>query len=122
MDNGTLTCGSDNRTPADVRLETLSTQFRGRIPTCAHGTDELPDSMFKEMIVRGVTKVSSGGTFRSWLIRQINVNSWVRDPYMESLAAGFKSKPFPDAVEDATKVVMQECERFFKLFGSENKA
>lgn len=39
-------------------LETLSKQFKGRIPICAHGTDEVPDAMFQEMIKRGVSKVS----------------------------------------------------------------
>lgn len=55
---------------ADRRLETLSKQFKGRIPIwwvrvgraaltdSAHGTDELPEELFREMIRRGVSKVS----------------------------------------------------------------
>lgn len=92
----------------DPRLETLSKQFKGRVPICAHGTDELPDSLFQEIIRRGVSK--------------INVNSWARDPYAEALAKGHASKPFPEATEEATEVFAQNCERFFKLFGSAGKA
>lgn len=53
---------------------------------------------------------------------QININSWGRDPYARRLAEGLQSKPFPDAVEDATKVFEDVCERFFNLFGSTGKA
>ncbi|KAK1922895.1 ketose-bisphosphate aldolase [Papiliotrema laurentii] len=89
-------------------LETLSKQFKGRIPICAHGTDELPEELFREMIRRGVSK--------------INVNSWCRDPYVENLAEGLKNKPFPEAIEDATEVFAKKCEWFFHLFGSAGKA
>ena len=53
---------------------------------------------------------------------QINVNSWCRDPYVEALHTGLASKPFPEAQEDATEVFAKNCEKFFKLFGSEGKA
>ncbi|RSH85320.1 hypothetical protein EHS25_005127 [Saitozyma podzolica] len=89
-------------------LQTLGDQFKGRIPTCAHGTDELPDSLFEDMIRRGVSK--------------INVNSWCRDPYAEALSKGLASKPFPDAQEEAIEVMAKNCERFFKLFNSAGRA
>jgi fructose-bisphosphate aldolase class II len=147
-------------------LKTLSDQFKSRIPICAvsariariasqaasltsskHGTDELPDALFKDMIKRGVSKVSTGlslvqslpGCFpflprltlsqSPTLLRgnctdrvQINVNSWCRDPYAESLSKGLASKPFPDAQEEATEAMAVACERFFHLFGSAGKA
>jgi len=99
--------GADGQWDFDL-LETLSKQFKGRIPICAHGTDEVPDVMFQEMIKRGVSK--------------INVNSWCRDPYAKALGEGLTSKPFPEATEEATDVFVENCMRFFKLFGSEGKA
>jgi fructose-bisphosphate aldolase class II len=53
---------------------------------------------------------------------QINVNSWCRDPYAAALSAGLASKPFPDAQEEATEVMAKNCEKWFKMFGSEGKA
>lgn len=53
---------------------------------------------------------------------QINVNSWVRDPYAKALSEGLATKPFPDAQEDATEVFAQHCEKWFKIFGSAGKA
>lgn len=90
-------------------LRQLRTTFKSRgIPICLHGTDELPDELFKECVKSGVSK--------------FNVNSWGRDPYVESLTAGLKSKPFPDAVEEATEVFARVCDRFFILFDSVGKA
>lgn len=109
-------------------LRQLRTTFKGRgIPICLHGTDELPDELFKECVKSGVSKVSLR-TYMSSLfcylshISQFNVNSWGRDPYVESLTAGLKSKPFPDAVEEATEVFAKVCDRFFILFDSVGKA
>ncbi|KAI0671068.1 aldolase [Trametes maxima] len=89
-------------------LRDLQQTFQGSIPLCLHGTDELPDELFKECIRNGISK--------------ININSWGRDPYAKKLAEGLKNKPFPDAVEGATKVFESVCERFFTLFGSAGKA
>ncbi|KDR72895.1 hypothetical protein GALMADRAFT_142607 [Galerina marginata CBS 339.88] len=89
-------------------LKDLHTEFQGKVPICLHGTDELPDSLFVECIKNGVSK--------------INVNSWCRDPYAKALGQNLLSKPFPDAVEDATEVFAKNCDRFFTLFGSSGKA
>ncbi|KAI0770418.1 aldolase [Fomes fomentarius] len=89
-------------------LKDLQTAFKGSVPLCLHGTDELPDELFVECIKNGISK--------------ININSWGRDPYARRLAEALQSKPFPDAVEDATKVFEDVCERFFHLFGSGGKA
>ncbi|EIM86071.1 aldolase [Stereum hirsutum FP-91666 SS1] len=89
-------------------LKDLHTRFAGEVPLCLHGTDELPDELFKECIKNGISK--------------INVNSWARDPYAKTLAAGLQSKPFPDAVEEATEVFAKVCDRFFVLFESKDKA
>jgi len=86
----------------------LHSDFKGTVPLCLHGTDELPDELFRECISNGVSK--------------INVNSWARDPYVKVLSEGLKSKPFPEAVEDATEAFARVCERFFTLFGSAGKA
>ncbi|KAF9267218.1 aldolase [Marasmius fiardii PR-910] len=90
-------------------LRDLRTIFNAQgIPICLHGTDELPDDLFRECVKSGVSK--------------FNVNSWARDLYVKALAAGLQSKPFPDAVEEATEVFAAVCERFIKLFGSDGKA
>ncbi|TFK38427.1 aldolase [Crucibulum laeve] len=89
-------------------LRDLRRTFNGKIPICLHGTDELPDELFAECIKSGVSK--------------INVNSWARDPYAKKLGEGLLSKPFPDAVEEATDVFEKVCGRFFTLFGSAGKA
>ncbi|EGO03100.1 hypothetical protein SERLA73DRAFT_176616 [Serpula lacrymans var. lacrymans S7.3] len=89
-------------------LKDLQSKFKGKIPLCLHGTDELPDNLFVECIKNGVSK--------------INVNSWGRDPYAKQLAIGLQTKSFPEAVEEATEVFASVCERFMKLFGSAGKA
>ncbi|KAF4622342.1 hypothetical protein D9613_009290 [Agrocybe pediades] len=86
-------------------LKDLHAEFKGKVPLCLHGTDELPDSLFKECIKNGV-----------------NINSWGRDVYAKTLGEGLLSKPFPDAQEDATEAFAKQCERFFRLFGSAGKA
>ncbi|OBZ71689.1 putative fructose-bisphosphate aldolase [Grifola frondosa] len=70
-------------------LKDLQLTFKGSIPLCLHGTDELPDELFIECIANGITK--------------ININSWGRDPYAKHLASALQTKPFPDAVEEATE-------------------
>ncbi|TFK63952.1 aldolase [Pluteus cervinus] len=89
-------------------LDELHAKFKGRIPLCLHGTDELPDVLFVECIDRGISK--------------INVNSWARDPYMKCLAEGLQTKPLPDAIEEATEAFASVCERLFILFRSAGKA
>ncbi|KAJ7629472.1 aldolase [Mycena polygramma] len=89
-------------------LKALHSTFAGKIPLCLHGTDELPDELFVECIKNGISK--------------INVNSWGRDPYAKSLVEGLQTKPFQEAVEDATEIFSQVCDCFFKLFGSAGKA
>ncbi|KAI0775508.1 aldolase [Trametes elegans] len=89
-------------------LQDLQKTFKGNTPLCLHGTDQLSDELFRECIKNGISK--------------ININSWGRDPYAKILAEGLQTKPFPDAVQDATKVFEDVCERFFTLFGSAGKA
>uniref|UniRef100_A0A0W0FCQ5 Fructose-bisphosphate aldolase n=1 Tax=Moniliophthora roreri TaxID=221103 RepID=A0A0W0FCQ5_MONRR len=90
-------------------LRDLRSIFRGQgIPICLHGTDELPDELFRECVKNGVSK--------------FNVNSWGRDPYVKALSTSLQTKPFPDAVEEATEVFAGVCQRFIKLFGSDGKA
>ncbi|THG98364.1 hypothetical protein EW145_g7439 [Phellinidium pouzarii] len=72
-------------------LKDLRTRFGSRVPICLHGTDELPDALFRECIANGVSK--------------INVNSWARDPYVKCLSSRLASgTPFPEAVEESTEV------------------
>ncbi|KAI0823197.1 aldolase [Trametes gibbosa] len=89
-------------------LKDLQNTFKGSIPLCLHGTDQLPDELFKECIKNGISK--------------INVNSWAREPYVKTLADALQSKPLPDAIEDATKAFEAVCERLFEVFGSAGKA
>ncbi|RDX46531.1 aldolase [Lentinus brumalis] len=89
-------------------LKDLQKTFKGSVPLCLHGTDELPDGLFRECIKNGISK--------------ININSWGRDVYAKRLSEALASKPFPDAVEDATQAFEAVCERFFHLFGSAGKA
>jgi len=89
-------------------LEKLTTQFKGRIPICAHGTDELPDRLFQAIVKCGVTK--------------FNVNSWCRDKATAVYGEKFPHTPFPDVTEEATEAFAAECERFMKLLGSAGKA
>ncbi|KAL7422850.1 hypothetical protein Q5752_002146 [Cryptotrichosporon argae] len=90
-------------------LKDLQQRFKGRVPyICLHGTDALPDALFRECIENGVTK--------------INVNSWCRDKYAETLSKSLATKPFPDAVDDAMAAFQKEAERMIVLFGSSGKA
>jgi len=89
-------------------LKTLCDQFKGRIPVCAHGTDELPDSLFAAIRDCGVTK--------------FNVNSWCRDKATAVYGERWPETPFPDVQDEATEVFAKECERFMNLLGSAGKA
>ncbi|WRT70739.1 uncharacterized protein IL334_007737 [Kwoniella shivajii] len=90
-------------------LKDLQKRFKGRIPyVCAHGTDELPDQLWRDLVESGVSK--------------FNINSWARDPYCETLSKGLASKPFPDSEEEAIEAFAKVCDRFFKLLGSAGKA
>lgn len=57
-----------------------------------------------------------------YLSRQININSWGRDPYARALGEALLSKTFPEAVDIASEVLIKECDRFFAVFRSKGKA
>ncbi|TYJ55253.1 hypothetical protein B9479_004083 [Cryptococcus floricola] len=88
----------------------LQTRFKGRIPyLCAHGTDEIPDSLFQDLVKAGVSK--------------FNINSWARDPYCETLGKELSSStPFPEASEKAIEAYAKVCDHFFEVLGSKGKA
>ncbi|KAG6828959.1 hypothetical protein H0H92_006186 [Tricholoma furcatifolium] len=56
------------------------------------------------------------------LTLKVNVNSWARDPYVQTLRESLSTKSFPDAQEAATEAFAAVCARFFILFGSVGKA
>lgn len=101
---------------------------------CLHGTDDLPDSLFQECIALKCTKVRSNASlvidppprlvsFFDMPCLQINVNSWVRDPYMDQIRDGLiAEKPLPDIYEAATEAGAQASERMFRVYGCVNKA
>ncbi|KAF9074773.1 ketose-bisphosphate aldolase [Rhodocollybia butyracea] len=82
-------------------------QGRG-LNICLHGTDTLPDELFRECIANGISK--------------ININSWARDPYLKVLVDALQTQPFPDAIEEGTEAFSEVCDRFMTLFGSAGKA
>lgn len=92
-------------------LEDLQARF-GSAPggpyLCMHGTDELSDAFFRRIVACGVSK--------------INVNSWLREPYVRALADGLQRKSLPDAIDDAHDAMVREAERFCDLLGSTGKA
>lgn len=92
-------------------LEDLQKRF-GSSPDgpylCMHGTDELSDEFFRRIVKCGVSKV--------------NVNSWLRDPYVRALSEGLKTKTMPEAIDDAHEAMVKEAERFCDLLGSTGKA
>ncbi|KAJ4474363.1 ketose-bisphosphate aldolase [Lentinula aciculospora] len=91
-------------------IQALRTKFKGRgIPLCLHGTDELPDELFRECIASGISK--------------FNINSWARDPYLETFTSGLHAgKPLPEVIEEATEVFAKVCDRFMRLFESAGRA
>ncbi|OCF33683.1 tagatose-bisphosphate aldolase [Kwoniella heveanensis CBS 569] len=90
-------------------LKDLQQRFKGRIPyLCAHGTDELPDQLWRDLVESGVSK--------------FNINSWARDPYCETLSKSLADKPFPDSEEAAVEAFAKVCDRFMNLLGSAGKA
>ncbi|KAK8850549.1 hypothetical protein IAR55_004467 [Kwoniella newhampshirensis] len=91
-------------------LQDLQQRFKGRIPyLCAHGTDELPDQLWVDLVKSGVSK--------------FNINSWARDPYAETLGKSLvDGKPFPDASEAAIEAFAKVCDKFMTLLGSAGKA
>jgi fructose-bisphosphate aldolase, class II len=96
-----------------------------------HGTDELPDQLWKDCVKAGARKVrlhSEQDSTRAFpdfffLIYQFNINSWARDPTMARIASGLaKDEPLPDIYEAATEVYAGVCEKFFDLLGSRGRA
>ncbi|EJT49855.1 hypothetical protein A1Q1_01007 [Trichosporon asahii var. asahii CBS 2479] len=92
-------------------LEDLHARF-GSSPTgpylCMHGTDELSDEFFRRIVKCGVSK--------------INVNSWLREPYVSTLSKALQTKTMPEAIDDAHEAMVKEAERFCDLLGSTGKA
>ncbi|ORY26023.1 ketose-bisphosphate aldolase [Naematelia encephala] len=91
-------------------LKDLQRRFHGRTPyLCAHGTDELPDDIWVNLVKSGVSK--------------FNINSWARDPYVETLGKRLSDgTPFPDASEAAIEEFAKVCDRMMRLLGSAGKA
>lgn len=74
-----------------------------------HGTDMLPDHLFKDCVKRGCVKV--------------NINSWARQPQLDVWAREIpKDTPLPDIYEDGMKAFEKACLHFFDLFESSGKA
>jgi fructose-bisphosphate aldolase class II len=73
-----------------------------------HGTDDLPDELFRDCVRRGAYK--------------INVNSWARDPQVEFWAKHLEKDPLPDVYEGGMQQFAKVCNRFFHLLGSAGKA
>lgn len=73
-----------------------------------HGTDDLPDELFRECTKRGAYK--------------INVNSWARDPQVEYWSKNLEQDPLPDVYEGGMQTFAKVCTRFFALFESAGKA
>lgn len=92
-------------------LEDLHRRFGGSPDgpyLCMHGTDELSDEFFRRIVKCGVSK--------------INVNSWLREPYVSTLSKSLQSKTMPEAIDDAHEAMVKEAERFCDLLGSTGKA
>ncbi len=74
-----------------------------------HGTDMLPDQLFRDCIARGCVK--------------INVNSWCRDPQLDVWKQQIENKAgVPDMYDLGMKEYAKQVTRFLHLFGSAGKA
>ncbi|CAO1632904.1 unnamed protein product [Jaminaea pallidilutea] len=101
--------------PPDFRLSLLD-QLQSKIGPSTksdalivlHGTDDLPDELFKDCIRRGCVKM--------------NVNSWCRDPQVASWTQNMGSKGLPDVYDEGMDAFGKAATRFFHLFGSAGKA
>lgn len=101
--------------PPDFRLELLD-ELQSKVGPgtksdsmiVLHGTDDLSDELFRDCIKRGVVKV--------------NVNSWCRDPQVESWAKTMGKKGLPDVYDEGMDAFGKACTRFFHLLGSAGKA
>lgn len=80
----------------------------GRPFLCMHGTDELSDDFFRRIVRCGVSKV--------------NINSWLREPYVQALKEGLQEKSMPEAIDAAVEAMGREAERFCDLLGSTGRA
>jgi len=90
-------------------LQALKANYaKENVYICLHGTDQLPDSLFAECIKNGVTKM--------------NMNSWMRDPYMESVAKNILHIPLPEVHHEGIKAFAAAGTRFMTLFGCAGKA
>lgn len=101
--------------PPDFHLDLLTTLQKTVGPGTGcnsylvlHGTDDLPDELFKDCVKRGAVK--------------INVNSWARDPQVEYWAKHLGKDGLPEVYDGGMKEFEKVCERFFDLFGSAGKA
>ncbi|CAO1636968.1 unnamed protein product [Sympodiomycopsis kandeliae] len=73
-----------------------------------HGTDDLSDELFADCVKRGT--------------RKMNMNSWTRDPQVDSWIKNLPTKGLPDVYEEGMEIFIKSIERFFILFGSAGKA
>lgn len=98
-----------------------------------HGTDGLPDQLWKDCVKAGARKVRSFALLvppsrltdpRSpFHALQFNINSWARDPTMKHIETSLvNGVPLPQIYDEASDVFSGVCERFFTLLGSAGKA
>jgi len=75
-----------------------------------HGTDDLEDKIWIELVACGVTK--------------FNINSWARDPTNSFLANSILEAKLgmPEIYDGASDIYKKEVTRFMKMLGSAGKA
>ncbi|CAO1613021.1 unnamed protein product [Parajaminaea phylloscopi] len=73
-----------------------------------HGTDDVPDDLFRDCVKRGA--------------RKINMNSWSRDPQVDYWKANIGEQGLPDLYDGGMARFEEATMRFFTLFGSAGKA
>lgn len=75
-----------------------------------HGTDDLEDKIWIELVACGVTK--------------FNINSWARDPTNKFLAESILEAKLgmPEIYDGASDIYKKEVTRFMKMLGSAGKA
>lgn len=81
------------------------------VPLVLHGASGLPDEMVREAIARGIVK--------------LNVNTEIRQAFLDSMRDQFRQDPPPDLVElleDAVEAMARVVAAKLLLFGSVNKA
>lgn len=103
-----LCCATISKLLTVYRLSSIQQKVDGRVHIVLHGTNEFIPEILNKCIERGVTRV--------------NVNKMVLSDYFEYVNANTGKVPLTTLLEEGTRLIQKQCERWMDAMGCSGKA